>query len=73
MKSTRSASVWYHGHVGHFFEGRYKRILVDRDAYLLEVARYVVLNPVRAGMVKRPQQWRWSIYAAMTGKVRAPE
>ena len=40
-----------HGRVGHVFQGRYKAILVERDAYLLELARYVVLNPVRAGMV----------------------
>jgi len=63
----------HHGHVGHVFQGRYKAILVDRDAYLLELARYVVLNPVRAGMVKSPQQWRWSSYAAMMGEVQAPE
>ena len=44
----------HHGHTGHVFQGRYKAILVDRDAYLLELARYVVLNPVRAGMVKSP-------------------
>jgi putative transposase len=59
----------HHGHTGHVFQGRYKAILVDRDAYLLELARYVVLNPVRAGMVKSPQQWRWSSYAAMMGEV----
>jgi REP-associated tyrosine transposase len=65
----QSAS-WTYGHV---FQGRYTAILVDRDAYLLELAWYVVLNPVRAGMVKSPQQWRWSSYAAMMGEVRAPE
>ena len=43
-----------HGRVGHLFQGRFKGILVDRDAYLLELARYVVLNPVRAGMVDTP-------------------
>jgi len=40
-----------HGRVGHVFQGRYKAILVERDSYLLELARYVVLNPLRAGMV----------------------
>jgi hypothetical protein len=44
-----------HGRVGHVFQGRYKAILVERDAYLLELARYVVLNPVRAGVVLGPQ------------------
>ncbi|MEI6336557.1 MAG: transposase, partial [Methylococcaceae bacterium] len=41
-----------HGSVGHLFQGRYKAILVEKDNYLLELARYVVLNPLRAGMVK---------------------
>ena len=49
-----------HGRVGHVLQGRYKSILVDKDAYLLELARYIVLNPVRAGMVKRVQDWPWS-------------
>lgn len=42
------------GRVGHVFQGRYKAILVERDRYLLALARYVVLNPLRAKMVKRP-------------------
>ena len=63
----------HHGHVGHVFQGRYQAILVDRDAYLLELARYVVLNPVRADMVTSPQQWRWSSYHATGGQVHAPE
>lgn len=54
--------------VGHVFQGRFKAILVERDAYLLELSRYVVLNPVRAGLVKRPEQWAWSSYRAMIGK-----
>ena len=49
------ASNRRHRRVGHLFQGRFKAILVDRDAYLLELARYVVLNPVRAGMVKKPE------------------
>jgi len=48
-----------HSRSGHVLQGRYKAILVDRDAYLLEVARYVVLNPVRAGMVSHPASWPW--------------
>jgi hypothetical protein len=54
--------------VGHLFQGRYKAILVDGDAYLLELTRYVVLNPVRASMVKHPGEWLWSSYQAMTGQ-----
>ena len=48
------ASNRRHKRTGHLFQGRYMAILVDEDAYLLELARYVVLNPVRAGMVKAP-------------------
>ena len=42
-------------------------ILVERDSYLLELARYVVLNPVRAGMVRKPHKWTWSSYRASMG------
>jgi hypothetical protein len=62
-----------HRRVGHLFQGRFKAILVDGDAYLLELARYVVLNPVRAGMVKRPEQWTWSSYRASLGLVPADD
>jgi REP element-mobilizing transposase RayT len=61
-----------HQRSGHLFQGRYKAILVDRDSYFLELARYIVLNPVRAAMVKQPQQWAWSSYGAMAGKSTAP-
>jgi DNA-directed RNA polymerase specialized sigma24 family protein len=57
-----------HGRVGHLFQGRYKAVLADADSYLLELARYVVLNPVRAGMVQNPDDWPWSSYSAMIGK-----
>lgn len=43
--------------VGHVFQGRFKAILVQRESYLLELARYIVLNPVRAGMVDCAEQW----------------
>jgi len=61
-----------HGRSGHVFQGRYAAILVDADAHLLELARYVVLNPVRAGMVGAPKAWRWSSYLATTGKAKPP-
>jgi len=61
-----------HGKVGHLFQGRFKAILVDRDAYLLEVCRYVDLNPVRARMVTNPEQWLWSSYRAHLGQTVAP-
>ena len=66
------ASNRRHGRVGHLFQGRFKAILVDSDAYLLELARYVVLNPVRAGMVKKPDGWAWSSYRASLGLEPAP-
>src|SRR3989338_752543 len=56
-----------HNRVGHLFQGRYKAILIDKDSYWLEVSRYVVLNPVRAGMVKEPGGWPWSSYNATVG------
>ena len=62
-----------HQRVGHVFQGRFKGILVDRDTYLMELARYVVLNPVRAKMVKRVEQWPWSSYRATCGKADMPE
>jgi putative transposase len=46
-----------HHRVGHLFQGRYKAILIDKDAYLLELCRYIVLNPVRANMVSSPEEW----------------
>jgi REP element-mobilizing transposase RayT len=61
-----------HRKVGHLFQGRFKAILADRDPYLLEVCRYVDLNPVRAGLVKRPEQWTWSSYRAHTARTPAP-
>jgi REP element-mobilizing transposase RayT len=61
-----------HNKVGHLFQGRFKAILVDRDAYLLEVCRYVDLNPVRARMVKKPEAWAWSSYRAHVGLDNSP-
>ena len=56
-----------HNREGHVFQGRYKAILVQRDAYLLELARYIVLNPVRALMVRSAKDWPWSSYRATAG------
>ncbi|HUL22289.1 MAG TPA: transposase [Thermodesulfobacteriota bacterium] len=58
--------------VGHLFQGRYKAILVEKDRHLLSLCRYVVLNPVRVGLIKRPDQWRWSSYGATMGMRRRP-
>lgn len=53
-----------HKRVGHVYQGRYKAILVEKQAYLLELARYIVLNPVRAEMVRCAKDWKWSSYRA---------
>ncbi len=63
----------YGSRVGHVFQRRYKAILVQRERYLLELARYVVLNPVRARMVPTANDWPWSSYRAMIGEEQAPE
>jgi REP element-mobilizing transposase RayT len=62
-----------HGRVGHLFQGRFKAILVERESYLLELARYVLLNPVRAGMVRPPGEWPWSSCLATAGETPAPK
>lgn len=62
-----------HGHVGHVFQGRFKSVLVDKDSYLLELSRYIVLNPVRAGLCARAEDWRWSSYCAVMGKAPTPD
>jgi REP element-mobilizing transposase RayT len=61
-----------HRRSGHLFQGRFKAVLVDADSYLLELTRYVVLNPVRAHRVNRAGDWPWSSYRATTGDAEAP-
>jgi putative transposase len=56
-----------HGRLGHRFFRRYEAILVRREAHLLELWRYLALNPVRAGMCSRPEDWPWSSYAMFVG------
>ncbi len=62
-----------HGRTGHLFEGRFKAILVEREAHLLEVARYVVLNPVRIGLARSAASWPWSSFKATAGLAAGPE
>jgi REP element-mobilizing transposase RayT len=61
-----------HRRVGHLFQGRFKAILVEKDAHLLELARYVALNPVRAGIARSAAAWPWSSYRATAGIETAP-
>ncbi len=57
---------------GHLFQGRYEAILVDADRYLLELVRYIHLNPVRACLVKRPRDYVWSSHRAYLGLENLP-
>ncbi len=59
-----------HSRVGHVFQGRYKAILVEKESYLLELCRYIVLNPVAAEIVSKPADYLWSSYnfTAKAGK-----
>lgn len=61
-----------HGRCGHLFQGRFKAVLVQKESHLLEVCRYVVLNPVRAGMVSHAGDWAWSSYRATGGDRACP-
>lgn len=62
-----------HNKTGHLFQGRFKSILVEEDAYLLALSRYIVLNPVKAGMVRQAGRWKWSSYQAMIGARQSPD
>ena len=58
---------------GHLLQGRFKSILVEKESHLLELARYVVLNPVRAKMARSAKDWKWSSYRATSGQADGPE
>jgi putative transposase len=57
---------------GHVFQGRFGVKLVESESHLFEVAPYVVLNPVRAGLCRHPREWRWSSYRASVGSTPPP-
>ncbi len=63
----------YRGLTGHVFAGRYKSLCVEKESYLLELSRYIHLNPVRAGMVKSPEKYPWSSYRYYIGKKQSPD
>jgi hypothetical protein len=62
-----------HHRVGHLFQARFKAILVEKESYLLELCRYIVLNPVRAKGGPDPVSWKWSSYRATAGLLTVPE
>ncbi len=63
---------WRQGRTGHLFQGRYKAVLIDADTYLQELTRYIHLNPVRAGMVRKPEKYPWSGHRAYLGLETIP-
>ena len=70
-----SYAHWFnrrHDHSGHLFKRRYGCEPVERHEYLLELARYIVLNPVRARMCRHPGDWPWSSYRATVGLIDRP-
>ena len=62
-----------HNRVGHLFQGRFKAILVERDSHLLELCRYIVLNPARVKRSAKASTWKWSSYRATAGLASVPE
>jgi len=58
---------------GHLFQGRYKAILVEIDEYAKELSRYIHLNPIRAKMVKTPEEYEWSSYRFYIGETKPPK
>lgn len=62
-----------HKRRGHLFQDRFKSVLVEKETHLLTLSRYIALNPVAAGMVERPEDYRWSSYRARAGYERGPD
>lgn len=77
MQYLNSAYTAYfnraHRRAGHIFQGRYKSILVDKESYLLELTRYIHLNPVAAKIVRHPEEYRWSSYRFYVGLREKPD
>ncbi len=63
---------WRHHRIGHLFQGRFRAILCDANTYLLELVRYIHLNPVRAGLTDVPEKYPWSGHSAYLGMTVVP-
>lgn len=63
---------WRHQRVGHLFQGRFVGVAIDGDLHLFTAVWYVFSNPVEAGLARRPQDWKWSTYAATVGLAPQP-
>ena len=73
LNGVFSQSINYkYKRVEHLFQGRYKAILVDKGTYLIELCRYIILNPVRANMVDSLDEWLWSSWHSMIGHKASP-
>ena len=57
-----------YGYIGHLFQGRYQGEIIDNDAYMLQTSRYIHLNPVKAKIVEKPAEYKWSSYCVFIGK-----
>jgi REP element-mobilizing transposase RayT len=75
LLNGRHAQWFNHAHSldGHLFQGRFHSVLVKSEWHLVELSRYIVLNPVRAGLCAEPQQWPWTSYRALIGSSTPPE
>ena len=62
-----------HGRRGHLFQERFKSVLVQEATHGMVLTRYIALNPVKAGMCVRPEDWKWSSYAARAGLAGSPD
>ena len=63
----------HHQSIGHLFQGRFKAIIVEKQIHLLELSRYIVLNPVHAHMVQHPEDYLWSSYRATVGTTKVSD
>ena len=63
---------WKHGQVGHVMQGRFGSPLVEKEEHLMEIVKYIALNPVKASLVSKPEQWKWNSYPAIAGFAPAP-
>jgi REP element-mobilizing transposase RayT len=75
QRLNSSYAHWFnrrHDLDGHLFQSRFWSILVESDAHLLELCRYVALNPVRAGLCPHPGAWQWSSFRELAGRTREP-
>src|SRR5436190_6854076 len=66
-------SNWRYGRVGHVFQGRFEGVIIESDLHLFIGVWYVFMNPVKAGFVRRPEEWSWSTYAATAGMASVPD